>query len=508
MEKKAVVIGSGIGGLSCAAYLAHAGCRVQLFEAQTDPGGKARVIRAAGYRFDTGPSIFTMQHVFAAIFAELDAELNEYLHPIRLNPAFSYWWRDGTKMEVAPGAAGLLTAAEALGVPRMETASYIDSCRQIYDTTNELFLWHSLHDPPTFFSAAFRRSLRRIGNLRPFTTMHKLNARFFTDASMQQFADRYATYNGSSPFLAPATLNIISYIENVQGAMGLKGGMYSIVKAFEALAVKHGAEIRCGTPVQRIEAAARRRSLLSNARQEKVTAVYAGDQRYAADIVVTNSDVERTYRHLLNDPAAPELRRYMQQEPSSSVVVWYLGVGRKFPQLGVNNIFFSDDYESEFAQIFAQSSVPADPTLYINITSKITPEDAPPHGENWFVLVNTPPDTGQDWDTIARQVYRLIIQRMSRQLKTDLEPLIEYAEVLTPRDLFTRTGSRQGSIYGISSNSRTAAFLRHANRSKRYRGLYFCGGSVHPGGGMPMVALSGRLAALLALRDAGIQLRR
>lgn len=495
MQKHAIIIGSGIGGLTAASYLRQAGFSVDVYESQSACGGKAQSLTAKGYRFDTGPSVFTMQDEFSHIFSELGESIQEHLSLLPLDPMFSYWWQDGSRADISPGAAGLHALGKQLGIARQSIEAYIQSCEKIYRTTHTLFLRHSLHNPQTYLHRDFWRALPGLPAIQAMKTMHDLNAGFFTDPRMQQFADRYATYNGSSPYLTPATMNIISYVENIQGAMTLKGGTYALPKALEAIARKKGVRFHYNTPVDSIlfESSGRRTS--------RVVGVMAEGNKRAADIVVSNVDVETTYTKLLQAPDDPMLKKYLKHKPSSSVIVWYLGVGKQFSHLALNNIFFSRDYRTEFDQIFNRNQVPDDPTLYINITSKACPEDAPDYGENWFVLVNTPPHDGRNWEADAQLVYQRIIERMSRVLNCNIADYIEYAEVLTPLDIQTRTASRQGSIYGISSNTRTAAFARHPNRSKQYSGLYLCGGSTHPGGGMPMVSLSGRIAARLAIGD-------
>jgi phytoene dehydrogenase-like protein len=220
-----------------------------------------------------------------------------------------------------------------------------------------------------------------------------------------------------------------------------------------------------------------------------------------ADVVVSNADVTPTYEHLLEDTAAPLYQRYQKLEPSSSGLVFYWGVRYRFPELGLHNIFFSEDYEAEFRQIFREGRCPDDPTIYINITSREgAPGDAPVDGDNWFVLVNAPWDQGQDWNAEADRTRQIVLDRLSRELGRDVEELIEVESRMLPPDIAARTDSHRGSLYGISSNTRLAAFLRHPNRSRRYRGLFFVGGSAHPGGGMPLVVLGGKITADLVRR--------
>jgi phytoene dehydrogenase-like protein len=222
-----------------------------------------------------------------------------------------------------------------------------------------------------------------------------------------------------------------------------------------------------------------------------------------ADVVVTNADVASTYTDLLGDPDAPYAKRYRRLEPSSSALVFYWGIRGAFPELGVNNIFFSKDYPAEFNCIFKELRCPDDPTVYVNITSKTTPGDAPPGCENWFVLVNAPRNEGQDWAGEVQRMRKRVLEILEGRLGRRVGDLVEAEDVMTPQDIEEKTGSRKGSLYGISSNSKLSAFLRHPNRSRRYPGLYFCGGSAHPGGGMPLALLSGSIAAGLVKRYQG-----
>lgn len=202
-------------------------------------------------------------------------------------------------------------------------------------------------------------------------------------------------------------------------------------------------------------------------------------------------DVVPTYRKLLADQPAPE--RTLAQERSSSALIFYWGIRQQFCELDLHNILFSQDYAHEFRQIFDQHQVPEDPTVYINITSKLEPMDAPQGCENWFVMINVPGDTGQDWDMLIPKARKTILARISSALNTDIEPLIEVEDLLEPRTIASRTGSHQGSLYGASSNATMAAFLRHPNFSRKLDNLYFCGGSVHPGGGIPLCLLSAKI---------------
>jgi phytoene dehydrogenase-like protein len=269
----------------------------------------------------------------------------------------------------------------------------------------------------------------------------------------------------------------------------VSGGIYAIPAALGRLAAKLGVKLVLDTRVERILHSKRR-----------ILGIQAGGESLAYDIVVSNADVLRTYEDLLEDPGARLALRYKALEPSSSGLVFFWGMKDGNPELGVNNIFFSADYPREFRELFVERVCPVDPTVYVNVTSKVTPVDAPQQGENWFVLINAPCDVGQDWPAEVDASRQRILSRVRRALGRDVAGSITAEEVMTPRDIQNNTGSRLGSLYGISSNTSMAAFLRHPNRSRRYRGLYFCGGSVHPGGGMPLAVLSGKIASDLIRR--------
>jgi phytoene dehydrogenase-like protein len=206
-------------------------------------------------------------------------------------------------------------------------------------------------------------------------------------------------------------------------------------------------------------------------------------------------DIWFTYHKLLSSHPHLFPKKILSQERSSSALIFYWGIKKQFPELDLHNIFFSADYKAEFDHIWEQQTIYDDPTVYINISSKLKTDDAPAGCENWFVMINLPANKGQDWDKLIEEARKNIQQKLSRILKTDIAELIVSESILDPRSIESRTSSYQGSIYGTSSNSRFAAFLRHSNRSSKIKNLYFCGGSVHPGGGIPLCLLSAKIAS-------------
>lgn len=312
--------------------------------------------------------------------------------------------------------------------------------------------------------------------------MHEANSEFFTDKRLVQLFNRFATYNGSNPYETPATLTIIPHLEHNIGAFIPKGGMYAITQSLVQLAKDLGVQFHLQSKVERI--------WLEN--QKAVGIVVKGEKRNF-DVVVSNMDIVATYKYLLPDVPAPI--KILEQPKSSSALIFYWGIGKTFPELRLHNIFFSKDYQAEFEHIFQKKTIYHDPTIYVNIGSKYEPTDAPQGAETWFVMINTPNNTGQDWDKLIVEARKNILTKLSRLLKTEIEPLIEVEGILEPRSIEAKTFSTQGALYGNSSNNRYAAFLRHANFSKKIKNLYFVGGSVHPGGGIPLCLSSAKITA-------------
>lgn len=486
-KKRCAVIGAGLGGLSASIRLASLGLEVDLYEKNEKPGGKAGSLRLGGFRFDTGPTLITMPFVIEDLFRSAGERVSDYLTLEPLESQCRYFYPDGTRLDVYAEHGRLLAElAEKTGEKPEAVSSYLDYCRDIYGHTAGLFLFSDLNELSSLPLRTGLRTLFSLHKLDAMRTVHRANASFFKDPRVIQLFDRYATYNGSDPYRAPATLNIIPHVEVNLGGYVIKEGVARLAGSLADLAEKTGVRLHPGRPADRI--------LLDG---KKAAGIGSGGEEKAYDIVVSNADVHVTYRDLLGDGRTRPAKKYARLEPSSSALVFFWGIGRTFPELGIHNILFSRDYETEFDDIFAKKRCPEEPTVYITVSSKYNPADAPSGMENWFVLINTPYVQDQDWKEEVRLSRKRVLKKIGAVLGSDIEPLITCEEVLTPRNIESATRSRRGSIYGISSNSRTAAFKRQRVRSKTYKGLYFCGGSAHPGGGVPLVLLSGKICAEL-----------
>jgi len=479
--KKVIVIGAGIAGIATAIRLAIKGHSVNVYEAALQPGGKLAEIRSGDFRFDAGPSLFTMPQYVDELFKLAEKNPQDYFRYTRLDTVCKYFFEDGTTINAFAERNRFASEIEKKTVDTAESIiAFLDYSERIYKITDPVFLQRSLHKWKNYFNCTTLKSLLRFAQIDPFRTMNKANTTMFSDSKTIQLFNRYATYNGSNPFHAPATLNVIPHFEQHFGAFFPEGGMYSIVKSLTELAKHVGVKFNFDQYVDEIEL-----------KDNKVTGVRIGSDSHQADLVVSNMDIWYTYRKLLGNIPAPE--KILHQERSSSALIFYWGIERTFPELDLHNIFFTEDYEREFQQIWQNKKIDVDPTVYLNISSKIQPSDAPQGCENWFTMINVPSNSGQNWDEMIDAARSSIITKLSRVLKTDVSGLIVSEKILDPRKIDSQTFSYQGSLYGNSSNNQFAAFLRHANFTNKVEGLFFAGGSVHPGGGIPLALLSAKI---------------
>ncbi len=480
---KTAIIGAGIGGIATAIRLANKGHKVEVFEANNYPGGKLSEFQQGDYRFDAGPSLFTMPQFVTELFELSGRNPDEYFQYIKLPEVCRYFWDDGIRLNVSADINEFAKDAEkSLGEPAENIIQFLKEAAFKYEILSGLFLEDSLHKVSTWTSKKAFKGYLNLPKLGIFGTMNKANESFFKQPKTVQLFNRYATYNGSDPYQTPATLNIIPHLEYNVGAFFPKDGMFGITQSLVNLAKDLGVKFHFGAKVEEILV------------EEKVVkSVRLNNEVLAFDQVISNMDVTPTYRKLL--PKAKHPDKILNQAKSGSGLIFYWGIKKEFKELGLHNIFFSNDYKTEFEHQFQKKTIYHDPTIYLNITSKYKKDDAPEGGENWFILLNAPANEGQDWDKIITEARQNIIDKLSRNLGVNVGNLIENESILDPRSIEMRTSSAQGALYGNSSNNKFAAFLRHANFSSEIKNLYFVGGSVHPGGGIPLALSSAKIVA-------------
>jgi phytoene desaturase len=485
-----VIIGGGVGGLSAAIHLQAAGRQVLVLEKNSNFGGKLGELHSGGYRWDTGPSVLTMRAVFNQLFHSAGRDPGEYFNLSLVEPLTRYFFPDGTVLDFSRDIEKTVAEIESSNLgDRDGYRAFLKYADGLFRVLLPIFIQS---EPPSL------RSLYQTSPLDPFRldalrTMQQAIDRYVQSSHLRQILGRFATYVGASPFLAPATLNVITHVELNQGVWYPEGGMYRLSDALVKCASDLGVELR---PRQAVE------QILVEAGRVKGVRLHGGRQ-ISANVIVSNVDARLLYGSLLDeDPGGKRFaQRIVRQESSSSGFLMLLGIKRSHTSLSHHNVLFSPDYRLEFNQIFQQGIPPTDPTIYVAITSKSTISDAPDGNENWFVMVNVPSiGPGWSWDENQKNYRDLVLQKLAERGYA-LGGYVEEEHIITPLDLERNTGSWGGALYGTSSNNRFAAFRRPHNRARYPQGLYLAGGTTHPGGGVPLSALSGGVASKMILSD-------
>lgn len=494
--KKAVIIGAGIGGLSAAIELASRGVQVLVLEARLDPGGKAGIALLDGVEVDTGPSLLTLPDVFEDVLAVGGARLEDEVTLLRPSPAFRYLYPDGVRVDIHHEvSATLASVRDALGTDaEAELDRFLAYAKRIWAVSADAFV---LGEAPSF-SSLLRFGLWRLAQVRDIDATRTMAQAIHAQVKSPHLRDlllRYATYNGSNPFQAPATLNCIAHVELAIGGFGVKGGLHELVRALVRVAERAGAEIQYGAPVTEIVV-----------QSKTVTGVkLKGGPYLRADAVIANADPEHVFRHLLPESLGKKLRT--EATPSTSGFTAILRAKRD-PARAPHTVLFPDEYRAEFSDLFDRDRPPETPTVYLC-------DQEAAHGRaGWadaapvFVMANAPaePEAGHRAEEVWQRLESTVRARLHASgLATPEEPFVWRR---TPRGLAATFPGSRGALYGAASNSTFAAFKRPPNRLLRPRRLYLASGGAHPGGGLPLCASSGRAAARAVLEDLGLENRR
>jgi phytoene desaturase len=481
-EYDVIVIGAGLAGLAASIRLRKEGKSVLVLEKSDKPGGKLDEFSWKEYRWDKGPSLFTEPHLIDELFELCGKDPRDYYDYKSLSESCRYFFNDKNpivfyrnKEQLSKELAAIASTDE---IQRME--DYLQESESFYNSIGDFFLSNSKPGLKDVFKIEMLKRYPKFLKQQMLTTLNGFNNKRLKNPKLVQIFNRYGTYNGSNPFAMSGLYSMIPHLEMNQGAFFPTKGMRSIVLALQKLAKEEGVEILCNES--------------SVVRPKNDGFDVMCSKNFHANQLVCAIDHLTFYKNVIKD--TDSFASYKKQERSTSALVFYFAINKSFTSLDLHNIFFSNNYEEEFDHLFNKKVIPTDPTYYVHISSKSCENDAPKDCENWFVMVNMPAGVTPN-QTQRESIKKQFFIRMSTHLETNIEDHIVHEEFWDSESIQMDTGSFQGALYGPSSNSTLSALTRHDNSSKKYKDLYFCGGTVHPGGGIPLVMRSAKIVSNL-----------
>ena len=486
----ALVIGAGIGGIAAAARLARNGFQVTVLEKNSTPGGRCNQFTRDGHRFDVGPTLFLMPEVFAETYAALGARMEDELDLRRVDPTYGVRFDDGTQLSLTSDMNAMQTQLEAIerdsfgGLMRYLAEGHVHyhlSLQRFVGRNFDSYLdYFSLQNMPLLFKLkALVKHYDNIGN-------------YFHDPHLKAAFTFQNMYLGLSPYDAPTTFSLLQYAEMAGGVWFPMGGLYRVIESLSSIAKAQGVRFVYGAAVKQIEVEGNRAAGV----------VLQDGSHLRADVVIANADLPYVYRELLPDRADAE--RLEQKKYTCSAIMFYWGVDKVYPQLGMHNVFLSGDYRASFDSIFKHYTLPDSPSFYVHAPTRIDPAAAPAGQDTLFVLVpvgHLDETVPQNWEALRAQARSAVLCRLRDVGANDLEQHLKFEVSYLPRDWLALYNLAKGSGFSLSHNFMQVGYLRPQNRHPRYHNLYFVGGSTHPGTGLPIVLISARLTTERILKE-------
>lgn len=478
--KNIAIIGGGIAGLACALRLKAKGHKVVIYEKNNCLGGKLAELQLGNFRFDMGPSLFTEPWLIDELFELFNKDPRAYFSYKETHENCRYFFPDGSSLILSADADAnrfnISTLMNKESAYAFET--YLNDSATLFNRVGEIFLDHPQFNKTKLIGKKYRKLLPTFLKSEFRMSLNKINERNFKDTRLTQLFNRFGTYNGSNPFKMPGFYRMIPHLELNTGTYFPEKGMRSIIEALTTLALEQGIEIQLN---------AMPRLMQTNKGQFRIkTELY--------DKIVCAIDHLRFYKHVLSDKKSYQF--YSKQKRSTSGLVLFIGLQSRIKGIGLHNVFFSADQSKEFKQLFSDKQLADDPTIYVHSSSLISSTDSEAGGQNLFVMVNTPAavkSTGEYRTLVKEKLHKLLLGRFNY----DLHANIQEESYWDCDEIEKLTGSIDGALYGAASNSLSASFKRHPNQRKKLPNIYFCGGTVHPGGGIPLVLRSAKITANL-----------
>jgi phytoene desaturase len=486
----AIVIGAGIGGITTAAHLAKRGMRVTVVEKNREPGGRCGHFTRQGHHFETGPTLMVMPLLYEAEFASLGVSLHEMLDLQRVDPTYHLVFDDGSPLALTSDLNAMREQLEAIEPGSFQGfLRYVEEGCRHYRVAMDKLVGRDFRTASEFFTLG---NVPLLFSLKPLVPHYRHMSAYFKQPRLKAAFTFQDVYMGLSPFEAPATFSMMPYTELAHGVWYPQGGMSSVVQALMQIACQAGVEFVFDTAVERIE--------VNGTRARGV--ILQDGRLLEADVVVANADLPYVYQALLPHDGYGE--RLARKRFSCSVISFFWGVDKPYPQLAPHTLFLADDFRNNFESIIQKLDLPANPSVYVHAPARLDPATAPAGEDTLIAIVPVGhlDETGQqDWRRIRDQARQAVFKRLVLLGITDLEAHIKFEVNYTPLSWRKRYNLMKGSTHGLSHTLMQLGYFRPRNRHARYHNVYFVGASTHPGTGVPTALVSARLVAERIVED-------